>query len=135
MSDKESIEIEGGDGVVQNLALDKYTDLLLKLDEANDKIREMEALTQDLRKVSHEVKPKEKFKLSHLFLDDNKINEKSIIGFLSFFMMVAFGIVDLVTGLDGTDLVISDFIYTSFVVVTLGSFGIAEAGKAFSSKQ
>ena len=35
----------------------------------------------------------------------------------------------------GTDLVISDFIYTSFVVVTLGSFGIAEAGKAFSSKQ
>ena len=46
-------------------------------------------------------------------------------------MMVAFGVVDLVTGLDGTDLVISDFIYTSFVVVTLGSFGIAEAGKAF----
>jgi len=135
MSDKESIKIENGEGVVQNLDLDKYTDLLLKLDEANDKIREMEALTQDLRKVSHEVKPKEKFKLSHLFLDDNKINEKSIIGFLSFFMMVAFGIVDLVTGLDGTDLVISDFIYTSFVVVTLGSFGIAEAGKAFSSKQ
>ena len=64
-----------------------------------------------------------------------QINEKAIIGFASFFMMVAFGIVDLVTGLDGTDLVISDFIYTSFVVVTLGSFGIAEAGKAFSSKQ
>ena len=63
MSDKESIEIESGEGVVQNLDLDKYTDLLLKLDEANDKIREMEALTQDLRKVSHEVKPKEKFKL------------------------------------------------------------------------
>ncbi len=121
--------------VINKMDLDKYTDLLLKLDEANDKIREMEALTQDLRKVSHEVKPKEKFKLSHLFMDDNKINEKSIIGFLSFFMMVAFGIVDLVTGLDGTDLVISDFIYTSFVVVTLGSFGIAEAGKAFSSKQ
>ena len=135
MSDKESIEIEGGEGVVQNLDLDKYTDLLLKLDEANDKIREMEALTQDLRKVSHEVKPKEKFTIAGLFMDDNKINEKSIIGFASFFMMVAFGIVDLVTGLDGTDLVISDFIYTSFVVVTLGSFGIAEAGKAFSSKQ
>ena len=50
MSDKENIEIEGGDGVVQNLDLDKYTDLLLKLDEANDKIREMEALTQGLKK-------------------------------------------------------------------------------------
>lgn len=133
MSD--DIKIEGGDGVVQNLDLDKYTDLLLKLDEANDKIREMEALTKDLRTISHEVKPKEKFTIAGLFMDDNKINEKAIIGFASFFMMVAFGIVDLVTGLDGTDLVISDFIYTSFVVVTLGSFGIAEAGKAFSSKQ
>jgi len=132
---EENIKIEGGDGVVQNLDLDKYTDLLLKLDEANDKIKEMEALTKDLRKVSHEVKPKEKFTFSGLFMDDNKINEKAIIGFASFFMMVAFGIVDLVTGLNGKDLVISDFIYTSFVVVTLGSFGIAEAGKAFSSKQ
>ena len=46
-------------------------------------------------------------------------------------MMVAFGVVDLITGLDGTPLEISDTIYTSFVVVTLGSFGIAEAGKAF----
>ncbi len=132
---EENIKIEGGDGVVQNLDLDKYTDLLLKLDEANDKIKEMEALTKDLRKVSHEVKPKEKFTFSGLFMDDNKINEKAIIGFASFFMMVAFGIVDLATGLNGKDLVISDFIYTSFVVVTLGSFGIAEAGKAFSSKQ
>jgi hypothetical protein len=132
---EENIKIEGGDGVVQNLDLDKYTDLLLKLDEANDKIKEMEALTKDLRTISHEVKPKEKFTIAGLFMDDNKINEKAIIGFASFFMMVAFGIVDLVTGLDGTDLVISDFIYTSFVVVTLGSFGIAEAGKAFSSKQ
>ena len=131
---EENIKIEGGDGVVQNLDLDKYTDLLLKLDEANDKIKEMEALTKDLRTISHEVKPKEKFTIAGLFMDDNKINEKAIIGFASFFMMVAFGIVDLVTGLDGTDLVISDFIYTSFVVVTLGSFGIAEAGKAFSGK-
>jgi len=69
-----------------------------------------------------------------LFLDDNSINEKSIIGFASFLMMVAFGITDLVTGYVGTDLVISDTIYTSFVVVTLGSFGIAEAGKAFGKQ-
>ena len=45
---EENIKIEGGDGVVQNLDLDKYTDLLLKLDEATDKIKEMEALTKDL---------------------------------------------------------------------------------------
>ena len=81
-----------------------------------------------------EAKPKEKFSLGSLFMDDNAINEKSIIGFISFGMMVAFGIVDLVTGLNGVDLVISDTIYTSFVVVTLGSFGIAEAGKAFGKQ-
>ena len=59
-------------------------------------------------------------------MDDNSINEKSIIGFASFLMMLAFGIVDLVTGFWGQDITISDTIYTSFVVVTLGSFGIAE---------
>ena len=49
-------------------------------------------------------------------------------------MMLAFGIVDLVTGFWGQDINISDTIYTSFVVVTLGSFGIAEAGKAFGKQ-
>ena len=67
-----------------------------------------------------------------IFRDENDINEKSIIGFASFLMMVAFGTFDLITAMDGTPLEISDTIYTSFVVVTLGSFGIAEAGKAFS---
>ena len=33
--------------------------------------------------------------------------------------------------MDGSPLEISDTIYTSFVVVTLGCFGISEAGKAF----
>jgi uncharacterized membrane protein YuzA (DUF378 family) len=69
-----------------------------------------------------------------LFLDDNILNEKSIIGFISFTLMVIFGICDLVTAFLGQDLVISDTIYTSFVVVTLGSFGISEAGKAFGGK-
>ena len=130
----ENIEhITDGDtkNVIKDMDLDKYTDLLLKLDEANYKIKEMETLTKDLKKVSLEAKPKEKFSWGGLFLDDNNINEKSIIGFVSFFMMVIFGMADLITGYLGQDLVISDTIYTSFVVVTLGSFGIAEAGKAF----
>lgn len=66
-----------------------------------------------------------------MFRDENDINEKSIIGFASFIMMVVFGIFDLITAMNGVQLEISDTIYTSFVVVTLGSFGIAEAGKAF----
>ena len=130
----ENIEhITDGDtkNVIKDMDLDKYTDLLLKLDEANDKIKEMETLTKDLKKVSLKATPKKKFSCRGLFLDDNNINEKSIIGFVSFFMMVIFGMADLITGYLGQDLVISDTIYTSFVVVTLGSFGIAEAGKAF----
>jgi len=117
-----------------NIDLEKYTDLMLKLDDANDKIKEMEDLTKDLKVAALEAKPKEKFTLGSLFMDDNHINEKSIIGFISFFMMVVFGITDLITGYMGQDLVISDTIYTSFVVVTLGSFGIAEAGKAFGKQ-
>ena len=110
--------------------LEKYTELVLKVDEAQDRIREMESLSKELKVVSASVKPVQKGFLS-IFRDENNINEKSIIGFASFMMMVAFGVVDLITGLDGTPLEISDTIYTSFVVVTLGSFGIAEAGKAF----
>jgi hypothetical protein len=94
----------------------------------------MENLSKDLKMTTALAKPREKFSLGALFRDENDINEKSIIGFISFGVMVAFGICDLVTGLVGKDLQISDTIYTSFVVVTLGSFGISEAGKSFGTK-
>ena len=58
----------------------------------------------------------------------------SYVKFISFFLMTVFGVCDLVTAFLGQDLVISDTIYTSFVIVTLGAFGISEAGKAFGSK-
>ncbi len=66
-----------------------------------------------------------------IFKDENEYNEKAIIGFISFAVMVMFGIVDLVTGLMGQDLVINDNVYNSFVWVTLGSFGIAGAEKVY----
>tara|TARA_A100000172_G_C3042654_1_gene111118 strand:- start:730 stop:951 length:222 start_codon:yes stop_codon:yes gene_type:complete len=69
--------------------------------------------------------------LSDLFKDKNDINEKAVIGFISFGIMVIFAVADLVSGVIGQDLVINDVIYNSFVIVTLGSFGIAEAGKVF----
>ena len=72
--------------------------------------------------------------IMEIFKDNNNWNEKSIIGFASFGLMVAFGICDLVTAFWDMDLKISDTIYTSFVVVTLGAFGISEAGKAFSKQ-
>jgi hypothetical protein len=35
----------------------------------------------------------------------------------------------------GQQLEISDTIFNSFVIITLGAFGIAEAGKVFSGKK
>ena len=70
----------------------------------------------------------------NIFKDDNDINEKSVVGFASFAVMVIFAVADVVTGWTGTDLVINEFIYNSFLWITLGSFGIAEAGKIFKTK-
>lgn len=70
----------------------------------------------------------------NLFKDDNDINEKSVVGFASFLVMVIFAILDIVTGIYGKELVIQDYIYNSFVIITLGSFGIAEVGKIFGKK-
>lgn len=60
-----------------------------------------------------------------IFKDDYDYNEKNVIGFLSFAVMVVFALADLVTGYFGKDLVVQEFIYNSFVIITLGCFGIA----------
>ena len=65
----------------------------------------------------------------------NDINEKTVVGFASFAIMTIFAVVDLVTGYFGKDLVINEFIYDSFLFITLGSFGIAEIGKIFGDKK
>jgi len=70
-----------------------------------------------------------------IFENRNKYNEKNIVGFLSFAMMTLFAITDIGTGLWEKELVINDIIFNSFVIVTLGAFGIAEAGKIFGKKE
>ncbi len=70
-----------------------------------------------------------------IFNDKNDINEKTVVGFASFAIMTIFAIVDLVTGYFGKDLVINEFIYDSFLFITLGSFGIAEVGKIFGNRK
>ena len=59
-------------------------------------------------------------KFAEIFKNDNQWNEKTIIGFLSFAVMVLVMLADVIT-----DLSINEFTYNSFVIVTLGSFGIA----------
>ena len=66
---------------------------------------------------------------SELFNDDNSINEKSVVGFIAFIMMVAFAIADIITGYIGKDLVINEFIFNAFMWLVLGSFGIGSVDK------
>jgi len=69
-----------------------------------------------------------------IFKNDNNWNEKSIIGFIAFLIMCLIMIADLVTGWVGTDLVINEFVYDSFVWVVLGCFGISGEEK-FAGKK
>ena len=64
-----------------------------------------------------------------LFNDNNSINEKSIVGFLAFVVMVIFAVADIITGYLGKDLVINDFIFNAFMWLVLGSFGIGSVDK------
>jgi hypothetical protein len=70
-----------------------------------------------------------------LFSDNNTINEKSFIGFLAFLMMVGFAIADIVTGALGKELVVQDFIFNSFLWLTLGCFGISSVDKFINKKK
>lgn len=67
--------------------------------------------------------------LAELFNDSNSINEKSVVGFLAFIMMVLFAVADIVTGAIGKDLLINDFIFNAFMWLVLGSFGIGSVDK------
>ncbi len=70
-----------------------------------------------------------------IFKDENDINEKNVVGFAAFMVMVVFAAVDIITGISGKHLEIQEYIYNSFVIIALGSFGIAEAGKIFGGKK
>jgi|TARA_B110000908_G_scaffold59317_1_gene72027 ABC-type uncharacterized transport system permease subunit len=69
-----------------------------------------------------------------IFKDENTYNEKSIVGFIAFLMMVVVMLADLITGWIGKDLVINEYIYDSFVIVVLGCFGIAGLEKFANRK-
>jgi hypothetical protein len=60
-----------------------------------------------------------------IFKDNNNWNEKSVVGFIAFAIMVLVMLADVVSGYTGNDLVINEFVYDSFVLVVLGTFGIS----------
>ena len=69
-----------------------------------------------------------------LFDDNNTINEKAVVGFIAFFMLVIALGVDLITGYLGAPLVLNEFIFDGFMVIVLGSFGIASIDKWMNKK-
>jgi ABC-type uncharacterized transport system permease subunit len=73
--------------------------------------------------------------MKELFSDDNKINEKSIIGFLAFLVMVGFALADVFTGYYGKDLVVNEFIFNSFLILCLGAFGFGSVDKYINNKK
>jgi hypothetical protein len=67
-----------------------------------------------------------------IFKDNNDYNEKNIVGFASFAVMSLFAAADIITGILDLPLEITDIIFNSFVIVTLGSFGIDGVTKVFN---
>ena len=57
-----------------------------------------------------------------IFKKSNDYNEKVVIGFMSFMVMVIAIAVDLITGYMGKELKLNEYIFDSFMYITLGSF-------------
>lgn len=69
-----------------------------------------------------------------LISDDNNINEQAFVGVVSFFAMVFVLMTDVITGIIGNELIIKEFIFDGFMLLTLGAFGITTAGRIMSLK-
>ena len=70
-----------------------------------------------------------------LFDDNNSINEKSVVGFIAFVMLCLAFLVDIVTGYFGKEFVVNKVIFDGFMVLVLGSFGIASIDKWTNRKK
>jgi ABC-type uncharacterized transport system permease subunit len=71
----------------------------------------------------------------NLFDDSNTINEKSVVGFTAFIMMVVTLIADIVTGIMGKNMPIHEFVFDGFMVIVLGAFGIASVDKFINKRK
>jgi len=67
--------------------------------------------------------------LHDLFNDSNSINEKAVVGFIAFLMMIITLVTDIVTGILGREMPIHQFIFDGFMIIVIGAFGIASVDK------
>ena len=70
-----------------------------------------------------------------LISDDNHINEQAFVGVVAFFAMVFILVVDVITGILSKELIIKEFVFDGFMILTLGAFGITTAGRILSLKK
>ena len=68
-------------------------------------------------------------KFNDLFRDRNDVNEKVIVGYISFCIMIIFAILDIVSSYLGKELIVHQFIFDAFLYLTLGAFGISSVDK------
>jgi hypothetical protein len=73
--------------------------------------------------------------LKQLFDDSNTINEKSVVGFTAFLMMVVTLVADVITGVMGKNMPIHEFVFDGFMVIVLGAFGIASIDKFINKRK
>ncbi len=71
----------------------------------------------------------------NLFDDSNTINEKSVVGFIAFIMMVVTLMADITTGIMGKEMPIHEFVFDGFMVIVLGAFGIASVDKFINKRK
>ena len=65
-----------------------------------------------------------------LFSDNNNINEKTLIGFFAFLIMVIFTVINTYLGITGKEeLVPQETIFDAYLWLTLGAFGISSVDK------
>jgi hypothetical protein len=69
-----------------------------------------------------------------MFDDNNSLNEKAVIGFGAFVVMIIFAIVDITTGILNKPLLVNEFIFNSFNMLTIACFGIASVDKWINRK-
>lgn len=65
----------------------------------------------------------------NLFDDGNNINEKSVLGFLSFAVIIIFAFVYMISDLLGNPLKIEETLFNAFLYITIGSLGIGSLDK------
>jgi hypothetical protein len=69
-----------------------------------------------------------------MFDDNNSINEKAVVGFIAFIVMILFAFVDIGTGIANKPLLVNEFIFDSFKLLTIACFGIASVDKWINKK-